>query len=627
MTSPDITERIPSVVSARSLVTQVYSNAGVKYTFSIAGLPFFMAPSQQTPYRRRSVDVRRQQIDTSPEPGEQSLSQWWVRDADSFHRGAGIKFYDPGSDPLTRYRFEDSRGVDVWTKGQISLLNKMEVKVPTTESSAVYTTTGLNGSTPVLFNSVAGTVTRWTAASPVDYTNSGGIPATRVAVAGSQILVGSSNGIMSGDVNGSALSLLWTSTGSTPVPFWAKSRIIAARDASLYELTLAGGALGTPLYTHPTAGWTWTTVCETPDSIMAAGHGGGYSAIYEFLLTDTGTAGGTPTLSDAVQIAELPPGELITSLAVYLGQYAAIGTSLGIRIGRLASNGRMEYGPLLLETGSPVVDVTCRDRFVYALTQNPEGEPGALRVDLSQEIENLVFAYAWDASIHAIKTARNIAMLGSKVAISALSSGIWVQGVLYEDTGYVKSGRIRYATTEPKYFGAAKIRSIIPSTPDGAGVSLTVVDPAGNETFIIRMGTTFISDDDIGIGEPTESHMQVKITLDPSDDGTATPILQGWQVKALPLPPSQRQIEVPLHVFDVESDQFGVKVGVEGSAWARLQALEDLESAGAVFTVQDFTTGEQYRAKIETIEFVRTSPPDGPATGFGGFVQIALIRL
>jgi hypothetical protein len=628
VTSPDITERIPSVLSARALVNSVYSNSGIKYDFALAGLPFFIAPSPETPYRRRSVEIRRQQIDTSREPGEQSLSQWWVRDQDSWHRGAGIKFYDPGSDPLTQYRFEDSRGVDVWTKGDATLLYRTEQKVTTTEASNVWTTAAHDGTSDVLFNQIAGTVTRWTTAVQTNYSNATGLtPATKVAVAGSKILVGTTGGILSGDVTGSALTSLWTGGASVTRPFWVKSRIIATKNANLYEMTLAGGAIPAPLYTHPTAGWQWTAVTETPDSIMVAGHAGGYSAIYEFLLTDTGVAGGTPTLSDAVQVAEFPPGERVTSLSVYLGGTVAIGTNLGIRVGRLGTNGRLEYGPLLVETTTPVVDVTARDRFLFCLTQNPEAEASVIRVDLSQEIENLVFAYAWDASVHALKTGNAVALYGEKVAIAALASGIWVQESNYESTGYIRSGRVRYATTEPKYFGAAKVRSLIPSTPAGAGVSLSTIDPPGNTVFIFRMEATFNTDEDIGVGEPTLQHMQLLLTLDNSTDLLATPTLQGWQLKALPVPPSQRRVEVPILMFDVESDPRGTKVGIPGSAWARLQALEDLESAGAVFTAQDMTTGEQFRCKIEAIDFVRTSPPDGAETGFGGRVQIALTRL
>jgi hypothetical protein len=36
--------------------------------------------------------------------------------------GSGIRFYDPSAGESVPYRFTDSRGVDVWTKGKVTLL-------------------------------------------------------------------------------------------------------------------------------------------------------------------------------------------------------------------------------------------------------------------------------------------------------------------------------------------------------------------------------------------------------------------------------------------------------------------------------------------------------------------------
>jgi hypothetical protein len=87
-------------------------------------LPFFLAIKDDQPYVRETNDYKREQVDTSPDPGEQTLSQWWVRDVDSWHRGAGITYYEPGADSTTRNRVASAVGVDVWTRGQATLLKK-----------------------------------------------------------------------------------------------------------------------------------------------------------------------------------------------------------------------------------------------------------------------------------------------------------------------------------------------------------------------------------------------------------------------------------------------------------------------------------------------------------------------
>lgn len=75
---------------------------------------------------RTTVQVIRQQSDTSTEPGEQSLSPLglWRRSQESWHHGAGQDFLDgrdeKAADP---HRFRYSWGVDPWTRGQVSLLH------------------------------------------------------------------------------------------------------------------------------------------------------------------------------------------------------------------------------------------------------------------------------------------------------------------------------------------------------------------------------------------------------------------------------------------------------------------------------------------------------------------------
>ena len=118
----DITEGIPYVLSNPAGATS-YSSTGEAYDVAFAGLPFFLAASDDTPYRRVTAQYRKQQIDQTREPGEQTLTGWWLRSQSSFHLGAGIKYFEPLQDESLRFQFTESKGVDVWTKGQATLLN------------------------------------------------------------------------------------------------------------------------------------------------------------------------------------------------------------------------------------------------------------------------------------------------------------------------------------------------------------------------------------------------------------------------------------------------------------------------------------------------------------------------
>lgn len=119
----DISERLPSVLSNPAGST-TYTPTGYAYDIAIAGLPFFITPLDDSPYRRVTAQYRKNQFDTSREPGEQSLTGWWLRSQSSFHFGQGIKFYEPAQDESLRFQYTESKGLDVWTKGQATLLRK-----------------------------------------------------------------------------------------------------------------------------------------------------------------------------------------------------------------------------------------------------------------------------------------------------------------------------------------------------------------------------------------------------------------------------------------------------------------------------------------------------------------------
>jgi len=118
----DITEGLPYVLSNAS-VNPTYTATGESYDISLNGLPFFLAAIDEFPYTRQTAPYRKQQIDQTNEPGEQTLTGWWTRSQSSFHNGTGIKFYDPSVGESVAYRVNDCKGVDIWTKGQVTLLN------------------------------------------------------------------------------------------------------------------------------------------------------------------------------------------------------------------------------------------------------------------------------------------------------------------------------------------------------------------------------------------------------------------------------------------------------------------------------------------------------------------------
>jgi hypothetical protein len=628
---PDITETIPSVISARSMAA-TFANTGARYNLSVAGLPFFLAISEQRPYQRESADIRRQQFDTSKEAGEQSLDQsLWTRSQPSWHLGAGITYYEPGADDGTEFRYSTSSGVDVWTVGQATLLHSMTK--PTSSAGVSYVAGAVVGGTDVFFANNNGTVSRsdGTTVTPFTGTTSA---TSKPVVAGSTLVVGVSNQMWKGTASGSVLaSMAFTGVVGNMTPYYVKGRLFTVNANSLYDLTIAStGALPTAVYTHPDSGWTWTDVTETTDAILASGYSNGYGAIYRFSLQQNGAAT-LPSLSAGFQIAEFPPGEVPYSIKAYLGKYIGIGTNKGLRVGIITGQTSVsptviQYGPVLVSTTSPVIALAARDAYIYAgVTNQIDGSSGAVRVSLQQEViaNSLRFPYAYDANTHVTGTVDGIAFLGSsdRVVLGLDAVGVYQQSATaYETSGYVTSGRIRYATSELKAFRQARVRATFPDAL--TGITLSTIAPGGAEASIVRIASDSDPDQFIALSRPIGQfeYISVKTTL--SGDGTTTPTMVSTLIKALPATRRSRLVQYPLLCQDHESDVNNTKVGTDHWGITRLQALEDLESTQAVVTIHDFDSDESYEGQIEKIAFTRISPANKAGGNFGGFVNLVV---
>lgn len=358
-----------------------YRRSGVLYDYSIADIPLLAATSKQFPYSRVTAPFRKEQFDNSTNPGEQTLSAWWLRSQSSFHEGAGIKFMEPASNDEVMNAFAVSSGVDPWTPGQLTLLKSTTQKK--SAGADVLVMGAIDGSTDIFFHASGTALSRETAAGTAAVTWGGAGTILALANDGTSYYAADATGIYKGTLAGGAGALVYN-TGSSPVVLgWAKQRLVACVGRAIYELTAAGPALPTALYTHPSTGWTWTSITEGSPAIFAAGYAGGESAIYKFALS---SAGAMPTLTSGVIACRLPTGERVHSIEAYLGNLIAIGTNKGVRIGVIATNGDIDYGPLVVESTQPVYDLVGKGRFIYATCTNQiDGKSGLWRIDLGNE--------------------------------------------------------------------------------------------------------------------------------------------------------------------------------------------------------------------------------------------------
>ena len=734
MAGRDITEGRSSRAIAVDLgivsSSATWQNTAEAYDIAVGGLPFFFAISDARPYRRQTAPFRKDQFDNGSEPGEQSLTGWWIRSQSSFHGGTGIKFYDPSAGETVAHRFTDSKGVDVWTKGQVTMLKST--------STAHYTTGPIQsngrpfqqarsiqygGTNGILLwddydvDKIAadGTVTHFQ-----DYAAGTDYPVKAICDdgtnayfitnrPGSPIRAYVYKKALTADSSTTETAMFYESglTVNNAVMEYVKDRIVMAINNKIYEISSSASSLPTALYTHSDTDIVFTSIAASGSSIYVAGYSGIQSFIYKFTLSTSGTM---PTLTSAVVSAEMPVGEIIHKIYYYLG-YMMIGTNKGIRAAVVSdTDGSINYGPLIVETTQPCYDFAARDKFVWCAT-GVAGNPGVIRIDLGNEIETLRFAYANDLYVDDITgyrttacafagdtnrlvfttTALNMGTITNKAKTSsvvtlttsaahnlAVGDSIWVEGVAavsssefngqytvasvptsttftyaksgadvastvvssatalvnkigsiniesestLRPTGYLTTGFIRYNTLEPKNFKRLLGRGDF----SYGTLALDVIDRNNTEYEIITYSPT-VPAVEVTTSQPETAQEYVAYKFIFGRDATTTslgPTFKGYQAKATIATPRQQIMQFPLYCFDVETDRYNVQVGYEGRAFARIQALENIEKSGDVVTLQDFTTGESRQIVIEQVSFTRGTPPDRGFSGFGGILEVTI---
>jgi len=626
----DITEGIPYVLSNPAGTTN-YTQTGTFYDVAFSGLPFFVAASETQPYRRVTAQYRKQQIDQTREPGEQTLTGWWVRSQSSFHLGAGIKYFEPIQEESLRFQYTESKGIDVWTRGQATLLNDTASFY---SGAAPAQMIGVNDGTNDCIIVSDGTALKkiTTGGSASTYTQTGTASTIySVTTNGKQYFFVNGSHVHRGNLAGTTSDTeIYNASSTTRATIrYVKQRLIAAIGPSIYELNPnhGGGALPTDLFTHPNSSWVWSSISEGPQAIYISGYdpNGTSSSVFKISLdTANSTALGFPELLTPTVIIDLPSGERINDFDVYLGTYAVLATSAGFRVGVADATGDVQYGPLLFRDAACTA-IAFRDSYAYIATL-VDSEAGLVRVDLSTTViaSALYFPWAWDLiASGAGTTATQVAFFGnSDRAAFATGNTIYAESTNLVSTGYLRTGYIRYNTLETKIYKLLQARI---NTTNG-GIAISSVDSIDNEYNIgtFAQGTVV---PEISVNYPTtaQEYLGFKFTITRSaTDATKGPLFTGYQLKSLPAVPRQRLIQYPVFCYDHESDKFSNEVGYEGSAYARLSQLESIENVGDTIRIQDFRTGEEYLGIIEEMDFMNKTPEDKRFSGFGGTLLVTI---
>ena len=456
MAGRDITEgratRAIAVDVGVVATSAIWQNTDIAYDTAIGGMPFIYAITDARPYIRQTAPFRKEQFDNQTEPGEQSLTGWWIRSQQSFHGGDGITFYDPAqTNPNSpgHFRYADSKGVNVWEQGEVTLLNNVNVGHLTTGAIKA------NGRPNQYVRSI-----KWNNTSgvlladeyDVDKIDTDGVETHFInynAGTNSPVYAICDDGVNAYWITNTSTKktvykkpLTGTSASTADVTLmfdeigtitnatmeYVKERIVMCADNKVYEFAPSAVAMPTAVYTHPSTTHVYTSVAASGPAIYVSGYNGIQSSIIKFTLS---TAGVMPTLTSAITAAEFPVGEVVHKIHYYLG-YMIIGTNKGIRVATVSDqDGSLSYGPLIVETTQPCYDFASRDHYVWCAT-GVNGEPGVIRIDLSLEVEPLRFAYANDIYYSGItgRVTTGCAFANGTDQLVFTSTGITVGGTI-----------------------------------------------------------------------------------------------------------------------------------------------------------------------------------------------------
>ena len=669
----DITEDFQYDISYTS-EGATFQPTDVGYDLSIADIPFVLKIDNQNPYRRETAQYKKDQFDSSTEPGEQSLTGWWVRSQTSWHNGAGIEFYEPGTDyEHVSHRYYDSRGVDVWTVGELRL--HKDVFHGYTGAQGINAATGNDGAKDVLVSGDANGVLKKIslgitgpngpmdtdnyvafgvtgATTPMGHTGAT-YPFTSVTTSGGKYYATCSGAIHRGTVGNLASDVVFArhSGGDTNAfvkyakgfVFFGENNILNLLDTTQSDTNAHSGALPAGKQydsrTHIDSGFVWNDIAGGTTHIYASGNSGNNGEIFKipFDGAPTSANNGTllPDLSSSTVTATLPDGETIKAIHYYLG-YLAVGTNKGARICQVNQDGDLIVGPLLIETSYSVNGFTERGSYLYAATKvdNSGNTNGILiRIDLSQQFSDGTFAYAYDLEYQSTPDSSDcteVYNLDDRLVMVIEEGGaageLQVEHTTnYRTSGWLQTGKIRYGTVEPKFFKYLQTRGLI---ADGDSIAIQTIGSSGSVYDITTLDSESINEN-IGLSQPVgkQELLAIKYTLNNGSAVTNYPVLQSYQLKAIPGVPRQRIYQYPLSCYDIEMDRYNSQFGYLGRAYDVLSKLEALETEGDFVTIKDFRTNESFQGVIEEVRFTNESSSDKDSNGFGGLLLVTVRKL
>jgi hypothetical protein len=562
-----------SGTSSTNLVPNVFPVA-------IDGRPFMVDQKSGRFVRGYEPRVRDSQ-DISTAPGEAAINPGglWRRGQDSWHLGAGQKYADAAQ--AIDYRFYQSKGVDPWIKGQLSLLNDVEVALTTSSTNLKMLEVG--GYLYVADNQTLKYTTDPFAGSP-SWTSVTGSPAAAIndiTTDGDQVYVAYvDEGILMTAVGGASMADHYATSGGTfdyTALGFAKGFVLGfhndTTNSHIHAVPYATSAgHGSTVATIRDPAFICAGFAGGQNHIYVAGRGKNVGLVYRLGIKTDGT------IDVAVVALQLPVGEYPTGIYSYLN-FIILGTNKGVRVCSADSSGNLVAGSLI-ETGKDVTCFTAEDRFVWFGWENYDGTSGLGRLDFSNFTSANTPAYATDL----MYGSSNNAVIGVATKDGKRVFSVSGEGVVAEDaavlvsSGTIETGSYRWGIPDRKFVAKVDTRS---EPLKGSITSYMALD---NGVYS-NLGVWSTSDDvENTLDGSSQKTIQAsfKFELKPLS-GNESPVLTRWMCRAYAAPFRSQVFSIPVLLH--RKVRVGNKDYYYDTADER-QSFDDLIASPRIITLQ-----------------------------------------
>jgi len=542
----------------------------------------------------RQFDARvRDSVDQSAEPGESAINPQglWRRSQSSWHYGAGQTYSDTAD--AEAYRFRSSKGVNIWNRGEITLLPATSLAYSSSSSNLYMTTAGsrIYGSEGQLVRYT----TDWSTFTTVTGTDASNIYG--ITSDGYNVFFSYANGdIDQTNAGTSAASNYITGIEAGALGYVRGRLMVAGQGADKQKIwnitTTPGSSANNPsaLFTHPNIDFNWVGFAGGQNQIYCAGYAGNKSLIYKTAVKPDGTALDIPTVA-----AELPLGEIVTNIDAYLG-YVVIGLTTGLRFCSSDSDGNLVVGPLI-ETGTSVNAFSAIGQYLYfGWTNYDTTSTGIGRLDIGTQVSVNQPAYASDLMVTGQGAVVDIHEFDNKPVFTVSGLGAYRQhSTNLVASGTLESGIYRWGVPDTKFIPKWDLRT----EPLHGTVAVSVAADSGDFRSVGTQSTELSLESTFDGFESKVFEAEARLTLTRSaTDATKGPVVTRWLGRAYAAPLRSQIFSVPLllhHKLNLRGFEYSVDVDTE------LNYLRDLVENPRVVTYQE--NASTYSVIVEDVRW------------------------